>query len=136
MSTPDFSATSLQAAQANTLSAVQQQVANLNEALKSNYLTAFSNWSQSVLAGRSDNSNPPQPPKAYVVGFFNDPTTGPGSQGTYANQVVQWAYPAIGTDPVCAMPAIPAVPPLPAPLPERDDIRTCRWAIRCRSASR
>lgn len=123
MSTTDFSATSLQAAQANALAAVQQQVANLNEVLKSNYLTAFNNWSQSVLAGRSDDSNPPHPPNAYVVGYFNDPTTGPGSLGPYGNQVVQWAYPAAGTTPVCAMPAVPSIPPPPAPLPERDDIK-------------
>ena len=123
MSTPDFSLTTLEAAQANTLAAVQLQVANLNDGLKSNYLTAFGNWSQSVLAGRSDNSNPPQAPKAFVVGYFNDPTTGPGSIGPYGNRVVQWAYPATGTDPVCAMPAIPSIPKPPAPLPERDDIR-------------
>jgi hypothetical protein len=123
MSTPDFSATTLEAAQANTLAAVQLQVANLNDGLKSDYLTAFGNWSQSVLAGRSDNSNPPQPPKAFLVGYFNDPTTGPGSTGPYANKIVQWAYPATGTDPVCVLPPIPSIPKPPAPLPEREDIR-------------
>jgi len=123
MSTPDICATTLQAAQANTLASVQQQVANLNDVLKSNYLTAFHNWAQSVLAGRSDNSNPPQPPKAFVVGYFNDPTSGPGSMGFYGNQVIQWAYPAPGDDPVCPMPAVPSIPAPPAPLPERDDVR-------------
>jgi len=60
------------------------RVIDWNALLKSNYLTAFDNWSQSVLAGRVDNSNPPQPPKGYVVGYFNDPTTGPGSGGALA----------------------------------------------------
>jgi hypothetical protein len=121
----DFSMTTLEAAQANTLAAVQVQVQHLNDALKSNYLTTFSNWSQSVLAGRSDNSNPPKPPMGFVVGYFNDPTTGGGDStpGPYANRVVRWAYPATGTTPVCAMPEIPAIPAPPAPLPERDDIK-------------
>ncbi|HXK04656.1 MAG TPA: hypothetical protein VMS37_19795 [Verrucomicrobiae bacterium] len=123
MSTPDYAVTSLQAAQANALAAVQQQVANLNDALKSNYLTAFNNWAQSVLAGRSDNSNPPQPPKAYAVGYFDDPTSGTAGSGVYGTQVIQWPYPAQGTDPVCAMPAIPSIPPPPPPLPDRDDIK-------------
>jgi hypothetical protein len=123
MSTPDFSATSLQAAQANSLAAVQQQVASLNDALKANYLTAFNNWSQSVMAGRSDNSNPPHLPNAFVVGYFDDPATGPGTQGPYSNQAVRWAYPAVGSDPVCPMPPIPSIPPPPALLPERDDIK-------------
>jgi len=122
MNTPDFSVTTLEAAQANTLAAVQLQVADLNDGLKSNYLTTFTNWSQSVLAGRCDNSNPPQPPKALVVGCFNDPTTGPGSPGVYAGKAVQWAYPATGTDPG-PMPVIPSIPAPPPPLPERDDIK-------------
>jgi hypothetical protein len=102
-------ATTLAAAISNTLSAVQAQVSNLNAALKSNYLTTFANWAQSVLAGRVPNTNPPQPPNGYVVSFFNDPTTGPGSFGPYGDQIVQWPYPAIGTDPVCSIPAIPSI---------------------------
>jgi len=116
-----FSMTTLEAAQANTLAAVQIQVEHLNDALKSNYATTFGNWAQSVLAGRSDNSNPPKPPTAFVVGYFNDPTTGNG--GPYGDKIVQWAYPAQGKAPVCAMPAIPSVPAPPPPLPERDDIK-------------
>ena len=123
MSIPDYSVTSLQAAQANALAATQQQVSNLNDALKSNYLTTFNNWAQSVLAGRSDNSNPPQPPKAFVVGYFTDPTSGPGASGAYGTMPIQWPYPAAGSDPVCPMPAIPSVPAPPPPLPERDDIK-------------
>src|SRR5258708_11964058 len=126
MSTPYFSLTSLDAAQANTLVAVQHQVANLNDGLKSNYLTAFGNWAQSVSAGRNNdlkNPSPPDPPKAFVVGYFDDPTTGPGSIGPYAGKAVQWAYPSQTGDPVCAMPPIPSVPKPPAPMPERDDIK-------------
>jgi len=125
MSAPDFSMTTLEAAQANTLAAVQSQVANLNNGLKSNYLTAFNNWAQSVLAGRNGNTNPPQPPKEFIVGYFTDPTTGGGSAtpGAYAGKAVQWAYPAIGTDPGCPVPPVPSVPAPPPPLPERDDIK-------------
>src|SRR5262249_44465409 len=90
----DSSMTTLEAAQANTLAAVQIQVEHLNDALKSNYVTTFSNWTQSVVAGRNDNSNPPRPPMAYIVGYFNDPTTGNG--GPYGNMIVQWPYPAQG----------------------------------------
>jgi hypothetical protein len=124
--TPDFSMTTLEAAQANTLAAVQVQVGRMNDALKSDYLTRFGNWSISVLAGRSDNSNPPKPPMAFVVGYFNDPTTGGGQDknpGPYGNIVVQWAYPAVSSTPVCGMPPVPSVPAPPSPLPERDDIK-------------
>jgi hypothetical protein len=120
---PDFSWTTIEAAQANTLAAIQLQVTNLNQALKTNYTTTFNNWATSVLAGRSDNSNPPQPPMAFVVGYFNDPTTGPGSVGPYTQAPVQWAYPAVGAKPVCDMPPVPSVPKAPDPLPERDDIK-------------
>lgn len=121
----DFTNNLLDQAQANTLAAVQRQVNDWNNVLKSNYLTAFDNWSQSVLAGRADNTNPPQPPKGYVVGYFTDPTTGPGSVGPYGDTPIQWAYPAQGKDPVCAMPALP--PPMkrytPPVIPEPENIR-------------
>ena len=115
----------LGAAQANTLAAAQRQVKDWNENLKSNYLTAFDNWSQSVLAGRADNSNPPKPPNGYVVSYFTDPTTGPGSLGPYGETPIQWAYPAEGIQPVCAMPPVPptAKPYVPPVLPEPDNIR-------------
>ena len=90
MNTPDFSQTTLEAAMANTLAAVKIQVDQFNEQVKANYLTSFNNWSLSVVAGRSDNTNPPQPPNAYVVGYFTDPT----------NNKAQWAYPATGVAPV------------------------------------
>jgi hypothetical protein len=124
MNTPDYSVVTLEAAQANTLAAVQSQVVHLNDGLKANYLTSFNNWAQSILAGRP-NGEPPKPPLAFVVGYFNDPTTGGGSStpGPYANRTVQWAYPAVGGDLVCEMPPVPSIPKPPAPLPERDDIK-------------
>jgi hypothetical protein len=89
---PDSSMTTLDAAQANTLAAVTQQLVNINANLKAVYLQDFDNWSQSVRAGRIPNSNPPLPPKAYVV----------------AKSASGWAYPEQGTDPVCAVPPLPA----------------------------
>ena len=104
----DFTATSLAAVQANTLAAVHLQVSALNEKLTSIYQTAFSNWLISWNAARiSDKATAPEPPLGYVVGYFSDPTSGPGSLGPYGDTVVQWAYPAIGSTPVCAKPAIP-----------------------------
>jgi hypothetical protein len=111
----DFAATTLQAAMANSRAGVQSQVTAWNEALQTDYLTVFNNWATSVLAGRSDNSNPPKPPNAYVVGFFTDPT----------NPLAQWAYPVTGNVPVCAMPPVPpTIKPYTAPiLPEPDNVR-------------
>jgi hypothetical protein len=115
MNTPDFSQTTLEAAMANTVAAVTQQVDQFNQQLKAGYLTTFNNWSISVSAGRMDNSNPPKPPSAYVVGYFTDST----------NNRARWAYPTVGSTPVCEMPAIPVVtPPAPAqPLPEPEHVR-------------
>src|SRR5215475_2619952 len=115
MITPDFSMTTLQAAMANTLAAVKVQVDQLNQQLKDNYLTTFNNWSISVTAGRIDNSNPPQPPIGYVIGYATDPT----------NSAAQWAYPVTGTTPVCDMPPVPPAskPYVPPVLPEPENIR-------------
>jgi hypothetical protein len=108
----EFATTTLRAAQANTLAAVTSQIADLNNNLTSNYLTAFNNWLLSWTAARiSDKSTAPKPPNGYVLGYFDDPTTGPGSLGPYGDMVVQWAYPAWASSPVCAQPAIPDVPP-------------------------
>lgn len=107
----DFAQTTLKAAQANTLNAVTGQVSDLNANTKANFLTGFSNWLINWQAGRvTDKASAPQPPLGWVVGYFNDPTTGPGGLGPYGDLVVQWAYPARATDPVCPMPAIPDVP--------------------------
>src|SRR5262249_20713319 len=115
MEIPDFSQTTLEAATANTTAAVKLLVDEYNQKLKDEYLTRFNNWSVSVVAGRTDNTNPPAPPNAYVVGYFTDPT----------NTKAQWAYPATGTTPVCAMPPIPPAskPYVPPVLPEPDTIR-------------
>jgi hypothetical protein len=115
MTTPDFSMTTLEAAMANTLAAVKIQVDQFNAQLKDTYLTAFNNWALNVTAGRSDNTNPPQPPNGFVVDYFTDPT----------NSKAQWAYPATGTTPVCAVPQIPPAskPYTPPVLPEPDYIR-------------
>lgn len=88
----DGSATTLEAAQANQLQSSTIMVALINGNLKSNYLTAFNNWKISVDAGRIPNTNPPKPPKAYVV-------SAPDSNG------FQWMEP--GTEPVCDMPPLP-----------------------------
>lgn len=84
--------TSLSAAQANQLASSTIMVRQLNENLKSIYLTAFSNWSINVNAGRIPNTDPPQPPLGYTVGA-------PDKNG------FQW--PELGTDPVCDMPPLP-----------------------------
>src|SRR5271165_6241329 len=96
-------ATSLAAAQANQLASSTIMVAQLNDNLKAIYLTAFNNWKISVDAGRIPNTNPPQPPKAYVV-------SGPDANG------FQW--PVTGTNPVCDVPTIPVdhfTPPAKVP---------------------
>ena len=88
----DADATSLVAAQANQLASSTIMVGQLNENLKSIYLTGFNNWKISVDAGRIPNTNFPKPPKAYVV-------SQPDASG------FQW--PVLGTDPVCEVPPIP-----------------------------
>ena len=100
----------LLAAQQNVLAAVQKQVDEWNAVLKSGYLTTFDNWSQSVVIGRAPNTNPPQPPMGYAVGYFQDPTSGPGSIGPYGETIVKWAYPQPNGGPVCPMPPIPNMP--------------------------
>jgi hypothetical protein len=87
----DVSATTLAAAQANVRASSLAQAALLNENLKTIYLSAFHDWTISVLAGRIDNCNPPKPPKAYTI-KVND-------EG--------FAFPERGGDPVCDMPPVP-----------------------------
>lgn len=108
----DISVTSLKAAQANVLTAISAQVDALNRNAITAYLLAFGDWAQQITAGRStDLTTAPRPPAAYVVGYYSDPTTGPGSVGPYGDTVIEWAYPAIGDDPVCPMPPLPQIPP-------------------------
>ncbi len=96
----DYSATTLEAAMANVTAGIQQQVVGLNAALQSDYLVVFNNWAQRVIAGQAPEINPPQPPDAYVVGYFIDST----------NPNAKWAYPVTGTQPVCVMPPLPVLP--------------------------
>jgi hypothetical protein len=71
--------------------------ASLNQNLQQIYLTGFQNWSQQVLAGKIPNTNPPQPPDAYIAAQASD----------------GWTFVIRGTDPVCAVPPIPSVPTIP-----------------------
>lgn len=110
-----FAASTLPTAQANTSAAVTVEINDLNNNLKSIYLTSFNNWLLSWLDGRNtDITTAPQPPNGYVLGTFIDPTTGAGIP-PYGVPVI-WAYPQVGTVPVTPMPAIPAMPP-PMPPP-------------------
>ena len=69
-------------------------VGNINANLKSIYMTGFTNWTISVIAGRIPNTNPPQPPVQYVVGP-------PDAEG------YQWPIVDPTGTPVCAMPPLP-----------------------------
>ena len=91
--------TSLATAQANVLATSQAECAQRNDNLKSIYLTGFNNWKISVDAGRIGNTNPPKPPKAYVVKVSED----------------GWAYFEPGDQPVCDVPPIPADMTTPNP---------------------
>ena len=125
MSTPDYSVSTIQIAVANTLAAVTLQAQQLNQQLTAAYMTRFNDWAGQVSSGRIDNTNPPRPPNAYVVSYFDDPTTGPGSNGPYQEHAIQWPYPVQGDKPVCEIPPVPqvakaAVSPV---LPEPDQVR-------------
>jgi len=87
-------------AQLNQLESSKIMVAALNGNLKTLYLTAFNNWAASVNAGRIPNTNPPQPPPAYIV-------SQPDANG------FQW--PIVGKQAVCDVPPIPADHFTPAP---------------------
>jgi hypothetical protein len=97
----------IEQAQANALFAVTAQVAAFNAQLKAAYLNVFQNWAVSVAAGRIDASNPPQPPKAYVVDYFTDPTTGPTSEVDKTPR--KWPFPSQAGGPVTPQPPVPGV---------------------------
>ena len=88
-------ATSQASAWANQLQSSTIMAAQLNNNLKSIYLTAFSNWCISVNAGRVSNANPPAPPVRYVV-------SSPDAHG------YQWPIIDPAGTPVCDIPPIPA----------------------------
>lgn len=122
--------TALSEAQQNNLDSVRRQVANLNTAITSNYLTAFSSWLTNWTAGRiNDKSTAPTPPAAYIVGWFDDPTTGPGMVGPYGENILRWAYPSQDGSPVCDQPSIPAqaqaISMAPAPAYQVGDVMDC-----------
>lgn len=83
---------------ATVLAGIQAQLPGLNEARKQDYLLRFSDFADTITTGRPNGSPPPVPPKALVIGFFTDPTNG----------LARWAYATEGTEPVCAMPPVPA----------------------------
>jgi hypothetical protein len=85
---------------ANYAAEATSLAADLNQNLTQTYLAGFENWSQQVLAGKTPNTNPPQPPVQYIAAQASD----------------GWTY--VIKDPsgtlVCAVPPIPQVPQ-PAP---------------------
>jgi len=93
--------TTLQAAQANVLASVTAECTLLNANLKTIYLDTFDNWAQNVQNGAIPNTNPPQPPSGYIVGYYDDPTA----------SGVQWPFPSQTGPAVCAQPPVPAPPP-------------------------
>jgi len=100
---------SLEACKANILASSTAMAEHLNDELKKRYLLAYDGWKTSVLAGKIDNSNPPKPLLAYEVVTNED----------------GFAYPVVGTKPVCEMPEIPAdySRPFVQILPEPDHVR-------------
>jgi hypothetical protein len=95
-------------AQANTLATVTAQVDQMNRVAKDGYLTqTWPNFAQSIVDGRPAPGDPPKPPMAWEVGFFKDPTSGPGMLSPFGSTPVEWAYPKVGSTPVCPMPPIP-----------------------------
>jgi len=97
----------LQQAQANYVAEAASVAATLNQNLADNYHVGFQNWAGQVLAGKIPNTDPPQPPPAYLAVK--------ASNG--------WSYVIRGGEPVCAVPAIPQLPPPAPPIPEPDNVR-------------
>ena len=85
----------LQSAINNSKVAAVANCALLNANRKTIYLNKFTSWALAVSQGFGDNTNPPQPPVAFV------PTVDLDSGFT---------FPALGTILVCAMPPIPDMP--------------------------
>lgn len=96
----------------NSVVAARNNALLLNATALSNYMTKFNNWSQQVVAGKIDNTNPPAPPLAWET--FVD------TEG-YSNVRVS------ATTPLCPMPPIPVshVQTQPTPPPNNIDIGTC-----------
>jgi hypothetical protein len=63
----DAWATTIEAARANTLVSSTAMVEHLNAELKKRYESSFESWKTMVVAGKIDNTNPPQPPAGYEL---------------------------------------------------------------------
>jgi hypothetical protein len=92
---------------ANYVAEAASVSAMLNRSLVDNYQTGFQNWAAQVLNARIPNTDPPQPPSAWLAVK--------ASNG--------WSYVIRGATPVCALPPIPQLPPPAPPLPEPDNVR-------------
>lgn len=101
--------TSLAQAQANTYFAVSHLVDQMNAAKAQDFLTQWASWKSNYIQGSIGLDKMPAPPKAFVVAYFDDPTTGKG-EGFYANTTVQWPYPSQTGGPVVPTPPVPALP--------------------------
>jgi hypothetical protein len=85
-------APTLEDAKRASASFAQLQAERINADLKHRYLLNFSGWETMVLAGKIPNTSPPKPPNAWIPVLQDDGFT----------------YEAVGSQPVCAMPPIPA----------------------------
>ena len=74
-----------------------------DDTIPADYLAVFDSWAERLLAERAGATSP-QPPRAFVAGFFADSS----------NPLPPSAYPEMGSRPGCATPVIrPAVRPAP-----------------------
>jgi hypothetical protein len=106
----DAWATTLEAAIANTLASSTLMVDHLNSELKKRYDSSFESWKTMVLAGKIDNTNPPQPPAGYIL----------------VSNKTGFTYPELGAEPVTASRTdIPAdySKPFVLVLPEPEHVR-------------
>lgn len=94
-----------------TMQAEIMRIAIWNQEAKTDYLAYFAGYQADVTNGRTDPAKTPpdDPPKAWMVGYYDDPTTGPG---TTLGIKVYWPTPVRSNDAVCAIPPIATPPPL------------------------
>ena len=97
---------SLQNAINNSAIQAKTWAANFNATALTVYMNAFNGWAQSVVAGKIDNTNPPQPPMAWTTAVMDN---------GYSAAVV-------GTTPICPMPPIPASHVQLAPVPPPNNV--------------
>jgi hypothetical protein len=94
-------------AMSNAIVAIQAQIDAWNANLAADYKNKHDSWNINESNHPGMNGAEPQPPNAYVMGWDQDPTTGPGSVGPWGETPIYWPTPVQGTHPVCA--------PLPGP---------------------